>query len=72
MKSPTLLGLFLAGAATVLLGFVTFCAPVFNKLWLYSVNAPGRYDYHFGTLGHNVNGQASPMRVGYRYSTSRD
>lgn len=64
MKSPTALGVFLAGAATVLLGFVTFCTPVFEKLWLLEAVLP-QGKAHFGVLGYKVRDAVTSMHLGY-------
>ncbi|WFC93928.1 hypothetical protein MBRA1_000554 [Malassezia brasiliensis] len=64
MKSPTALGVFLAGAATVLLGFVTFCTPVFEKLWLVESLLP-QGKAQFGVLGYKVQDAVTSMHLGY-------
>lgn len=64
MKSPTALGVFLAGAATVLLGFVTFCTPVFEKLWLLEATLP-QGKAQFGVLGYKVRDVVTSMHLGY-------
>ncbi|WFC98247.1 hypothetical protein MYAM1_000972 [Malassezia yamatoensis] len=64
MKSAIALGVFLAAAATVLLGFATFCTPVFHKLWLLETTFP-QQQIHWGTLGYEARNLFTPRHLGY-------
>ncbi|WFD42330.1 hypothetical protein MPSI1_000972 [Malassezia psittaci] len=64
MKSAIALGVFLAAAATVLLGFATFCTPVFHKLWLLETTFP-QQQVHWGTLGYEARNLFTPRHLGY-------
>lgn len=64
MRFFAAVALLLSIAASVLLGLATFSIPINDAFYLFRARMPG-LDLKFGTFGYSVNGQDSPMKLGY-------
>ncbi|WFD36331.1 hypothetical protein MCUN1_003210 [Malassezia cuniculi] len=66
MRPAISLGLICAIAGAVLLAIATFCAPINNSIWLFTVSTSG-IDLHCGVFGYCVDSKCSETSLGYTF-----